>query len=227
MTCLYSGKWYKMPRCLKKEYISNINPLTIVLPVLIIPFLLFVILHAIKRCVLETKKAQDYLTRSREYDAFVSYDYNEEDQEFAENYTRMELEENYCPSFKLCLHRRDFKAAWDIMWNIRNAIQNSNSAIIVMSQEYVDSLWCKEEFEQLYVENMKDPAFKLFVIMMQPIEELYRTSEYMKSFFANKTYLERHDPKLYEKIGDYLSWVKKAKVHGEEGHEMQEMEELI
>ena len=150
---------------------------------------------------------------------------------FAENIIRFELEENCDPPFKLCLHRRDFKAAWDIMWNIRNSIQNSNSAIIVMSQDYVDSLWCKEEFEQCYIEHMKDPAFKLFVIMMRPAEQLNGTSEYMKSFFDSKTYLERDDPKLYQKIGDYLLWVKKAKVqrkkHPEEENEEQEMEELI
>ena len=96
-----------------------------------------------------------------------------------------------------------------------------------MSQEYVDSLWCKEEFEQCYMEHMKDPAFKLFVILMQPAEQLHGTSEYMKSFFESKTYLERDDPKLYEKIGNYLSWVKKAKLHNGQGYEIQEMEELI
>ena len=94
------------------------------------------------------------------------------------------------------------------MWNIRHAIQNSNSAIIVMSQDYIDSLWCREEFEQCYVEHMKDPAFKLFVVMMQPAKELKNTSGYMKSFFAKKTYLERDDPKLIWKIGDYLQLVK-------------------
>ena len=71
-----------------------------------------------------------------------------------------------------------------------NAIKNSNSAIIVMSQDYVDSLWCKEEFEQCYMEHMKDPAFKLFVIMMQPADSLENTSLYMDNFFVQKTYLE-------------------------------------
>ena len=153
------------------------------------------------------------------------------DQDFAENTIRIELEENFDLPFKLCLHRRDFKAACDIMWNIRNAIQNSNSAIIIMSQNYVDSLWCKEEFEQCYLEHMKDPAFKLFVILMQPVEELEETSEYMKSFFTIKTYLERNDPKIFKRITDYLLWVKKQKGvkknHLEEEHDEQEVKELI
>ena len=146
----------------------------------------------------------------------------------------MELEGKCDPPFKLCIHRRNFKAACDIMWNIRNAIQNSNRAIIVLSQEYVDSLWCKEEFEQCYMEHMKDPAFKLFVILMQPVEELEETSEYMKSFFASKVYLEGNDPKLFKKISDYLTEVKKPKdnrkirkINTNRHLEEQEMEELI
>ena len=85
--------------------------------------------------------------------------------------------------FKLCIHRRNFLAAWNIMWNINNAIKNSNSAIIVMSQDYLNSLWCKEEFEQCYFENMKDPAFKVFVVMMQPSQTLNINNEYVSVFF--------------------------------------------
>ena len=198
VTCLYSGKWNKIPRCLERQE-KTIDPLITVLPVLIILSLIFIIICILKRHVCVRKSFQRHFKRVKQYDAFVCYDYNDRDQEFAEKTITLELEEKCDPPFKLCLHRRDFKAAWDIMWNIRNAIQNSNSAIIVMSQEYVNSLWCKEEFEQCYMEHLKDPAFKLFVIMLQPIGELDGTSEYMKSFFANKTYLERNDPTLFKK----------------------------
>ena len=238
VTCLYIGEWYKIPKCLKRSNkspkMSNLNPLSIVLPLLILPLFILILSHLIWRHVCLKKKAQEYFTRIKDYDAFVCYEYNEVDQDFAEKRIRMELEEKCHPPFKLCLHRRDFRAAWDIMWNIRNAIQNSNSAIIVMSQDYVDSLWCKEEFEQCYIEHMKDPAFKLFVILMQPVEELEETSEYMKSFFASKVYLERNDPKLFKKISDCLIEVKKPKdkrkirkVNTNRNLKEQEMEELI
>ena len=92
-----------------------------------------------------------------------------------------------------------------------NAIRNSNSAIIIMSQDYINSLWCVEEFEDCYVENMKDPAFKLFVILMQPADTLNVTNEYIKSFFTKKTYLERDDPDLFKKIAEYLVWIKQPK----------------
>ena len=58
------------------------------------------------------------------------------------------------------------------------------------------------------MENMKDPAFKLFVILMQPAVSLNITNEYIKSFFKKKTYLEKDDPKLFQKIAEYLNQVK-------------------
>ena len=39
--------------------------------------------------------------------------------------------------------------------------------------------------------------------------------------------MDRNDPKLYEKIGDYLSRVKKVEVDNKEGEEMQQIEDLI
>ena len=107
--------------------------------------------------------------------------------------------------------KRDFKPSYTIKWNIWNAIKNSNSAIIVMSHSYVDSMWCRDEFEGCYVENLEDPSFRIFVIMMQQVDTLKNTDEYMKSFLASKTYLEKDDSKVFERIAEYLNWVKLPK----------------
>ena len=153
-----------------------------------------------------------YLLRDKEYDAFVCYDIT--DAEYAHQIIIDELEENCDPPFKLCIHKRDFKPSYTIKWNIWNAIKNSNSAIIVMSQSYVDSMWCRDEFEGCYVENLEDPAFRLFVIIMQPVDTLINTDEYMKSFFASKTYLEKDDPNVFERIAQYLYKVKQPQKNG-------------
>ena len=128
-------------------------------------------------------------------------------------------------------HSKDFTPGVHIKENIIEAIRNSNSAIIVLSQDFVDSIWCKEEFADCYIENMKDPAFRLFVILMEPVDNLENVSEYMKSFFEKKTYLLRNDPQLFQKIREYLEWVKKTKdankrgvaqAH-DEGHEIDQL----
>ena len=97
----------------------------------------------------------------------------------------------------------------NIIQIIETAIHNSNSAIIVMSQGYVDSKWCQIEFRECYLENALDPSFRIFVIMMEPEEPLQNTSIYMKKFFRETTYGLPSDPKLFYKIGKLLMEIQK------------------
>ena len=129
--------------------------------------------------------------RNREFDAFVLYHFDTDDH-FVTNHLSPELEET--KNFKLCIHSRNFTPGRDIKDNIEEAIEGSNSAIIIMSHGSVDSMWCKEEFTHYYIENMKDAAFNLFVIMMQPVDTLVNISPYIKIFFETKTYLLVDDP---------------------------------
>ena len=99
------------------------------------------------------------------------------------------LEEKYNPPFELCMHDRDFTPGQQILENIQEAIESSDSVIIVMSQYFVNSVWCKQEFTHCYIENMKDPAFRLFVIMMQPPDTLVNLSKHnMESFTRDIEY---------------------------------------
>ena len=145
--------------------------------------------------------------RERLFDAFVLYHFDSDDN-FIINNLLPELEETR--DFKLCIHSRNFTPDRDIKENIEEAIEGSNSAIIVMSQGFVDSMWCKEEFTHCYMENMKDAAFNLFVIMMQPADTLVDISPYMKTFFANKTYLKVNDPELFIKLATHLEHARES-----------------
>ena len=148
------------------------------------------------------------LKRNRQFDAFVLYHFDTDD-DFVVHQLVPELEE--IRSFKLCIHSRNFTPGRGITDNIEEAIEDSNSAIIVMSQGFVDSIWCKEEFTHCYIENMKDPSFSLFVIMMQPADTLINVSPCMKIFFANKTYLQINDPQLFTKLATRLDHARKEK----------------
>ena len=50
--------------------------------------------------------------------------------------------------------------------------------------------------------------------MMQPVDSLKNADEYMKNFFASKTYLEKDHPKVFEKIAQYLYNVKQPQKNG-------------
>ena len=135
--------------------------------------------------------------RKIKFDAFVPY-HSDTDHGFVVDTLLPELEKSR--GFNLCIHSRDFEPGQNINDNIEEAIEGSNSAIIVMSQGFVDSKWCKEEFTHCYIENMKDAAFNLFVIMMQPADTLVNLSNDMKTFIETKTYLDVNDPELFTKL---------------------------
>ena len=203
-SCLYSGQWSEKPKCVSK---SKDKAFILVIAILIVVFIpLALLISIVLWFKLRKTKNSPLFTRNREFDAFVCYD--EADANFAHGTIITELEKKPVSPFKLFVHQRDFKAGCDIMWNIFNAIKNSNSAIIVMSQNFVNAKWCREEFQLCYGENMEDPAFKLFVIMRQPVDTLENASEYMQSFFASKTYFLEEDPHLFDKVGEYLMSVK-------------------
>ena len=234
ITCMSTGRWSRPPRCLlmkpKETTSSFIEPL---LSVFVLVILIVIIMmrckiklkarrkQGVNRVemqvdvnlkemdeLLKDFRRQEFpgasgaqLRRNREFDSFVLYHLDTDDC-FVISHLLPELEENR--GFKLFIHSRNFTPGRDIKDNIEEAIEGSNSAIVVMSQGFVDSVWCKEEFTHCYIENMKDAAFNLFVIMMQPADTLVNISNYMKTFFANKTYLQKDDPDLFTKLAKHL-----------------------
>ena len=81
-----------------------------------------------------------------------------------------------------------------------------------MSQGFVDSPICREEFTKCLGENEKDPAFKLFIIMMNEVDTLVNVPENMQNYFQEKTYVKKDDPELFEKIGNHLKLMREYDV---------------
>ena len=133
------------------------------------------------------------LKRKREFDAFVLYHFDSDD-DFVVNSLIPELEE--VRNLRMNIHSRDFQPGCKIDENIE-AIKSSNNAITT-------SRWCADEFTHCYIEHVEDPAFKLFVIMMEPLERLTDVTPNMKTLFAEQTYLELEDPQLFTKLSRYL-----------------------
>ena len=160
ISCMYSGKWSAPPKC-SLTSISTIHPLFVVLPVLLFPlFILFVIIIVknkirskeqsqpdlkiynpveIDAILMEMKgtdrpllplKRQLDSKRNSFFDAFVLYHFDSNDN-FVLNHLVPELEEKR--KFRLFIHSRNFIPGHGITQNIEDAIEGSNSAIIIMS----------------------------------------------------------------------------------------------
>ena len=207
--CLYNGSWSDPPVCKNKQ--SRTDLMIILLPTgflltwCIIVVVLVIYIHRGRRRIVFRNII--VFRRQRQFDAYLCYAFDHDD-DFVMNTILQELEDNQDPPFKLFIHTRDFNPGLRIFDNIQTAINNSNTAIMIISQAFVNSIWCKEEFERCYIENMRDPAFQLFIIMMQPVGTLQNLTENMKNFFAQRTYIQRDDPDLIKKIAYSLAEVK-------------------
>ncbi len=218
-TCLLSGEWSSKSECtsISTEVDSNFTAtntlLFIGIPLLILVVCLlsaFVILLTKHKRSKKTSRSTGLRKRNKEADAFVSY-YSEDshpDQNFVKKVLCPKLELEQEDPFKLIIHERDFRAGTNIVTNIMNAIQNSNSAIILLSQDYVNSRWCRDEFEWCVEESKKDPAYELYVILMDPERKLTGLSDYMEQYLGSITYLKLTDPGLLKKIVEELSKIR-------------------
>ena len=142
--CQYSGTWTPRPVCKSLVYIH----LTIAGVSLAIIFMLIIAIIAVVRKQRKARnvKEKPIQKRNREFDVFVSYTYTGSI-DFVKNvvHPKLELEPN--PPFKIFCHTRDFHAATLIYQNILDGVKKSNCGIVLMTQEYIDSSWCREEFQ--------------------------------------------------------------------------------
>ena len=84
------------------------------------------------------------------FDCFVSY--ADEDRQFAFHDMMKNIEMNN--DIKLCFHQRDFIPGFEIGENITNAIHRSRKTVCVISFNYLNSHWCKFEFNMARMENI-------------------------------------------------------------------------
>ncbi len=225
--CQYGGYWKPIPECKQDSHVQN-NSKTIVIVLGIVTcviiafvFIAIVLWHHIKK---NRKQETNSLimeyqgTRNKSYDVFVSYfddsrfeDHPQRDEVW--NHVLPFLEQTCDPPFKVKVHPRDFLAGILIQENIVDAISNSNAILVMMSKEYAASTWCRAEFEEAIHEHREDNAFRILVIMLEPVEELGQLNAYMSSFIKNRTYLDINDHEIWHKIQNILQDIKEP-LHG-------------
>ena len=222
-TCQYSGMWTEQPVCIEETQPANMFTIhMIVLAILSVIIICIVIVITVKYWLQRKRRNslqrrhynnEEYVSlkkRNRKFDVFVSYNSEESEGKYVRQELQPKLERDHSPPFRLLLHERDFRADTLIYVNIVNAVKDSNSAIILLSQAYIDSRWCREEFEECMEENANDPSYRLFVILMEPFENLQRPSAYMTKYLRSRTFLQQSDPQLYKKLNQYLQEVRTA-----------------
>lgn len=231
ITCSWMGQWPQNYGCqpimetqilnTSKVHISddthgiNLIPVVVGLgsTVLVITIICVIILYIV------SIKRKNSLSRSDEFilpavlskvpesyrfDIFVSY--CDADSAFVyrgEDCFRLKLEGQ---GYLICLHGRDFLPGNAIEINIVGAVEQSKSIICLISRHFLNSEWCRFEFDLFRHQMRKNPKFKLFVILVDGEDTLSETEGLVWGYAQNYVYLsaldEHFDEKLFHALPD-------------------------
>ncbi|KAK3093175.1 hypothetical protein FSP39_012208 [Pinctada imbricata] len=119
------------------------------------------------------------------FDVFVSY--AEEDGDFVHNILLNKLEAEH--KYRLCIHARDFEAGRMIVDNIAENMTSSRQVLLVLSESFCKSKWCK--LEQLialdrWLNNESEP---IVMIMLEGIHSKNMNKD-MRILLSTTTYVQ-------------------------------------
>ncbi|MCL4140720.1 UNVERIFIED_CONTAM: hypothetical protein GTU68_029406 [Idotea baltica] len=130
------------------------------------------------------------------FDAFVSY--SSKDELFVTQILAPELERG-SPSYKLCLHYRDFPVGSFISDTIMGAVETSRRTILVLSENFIKSEWSRYEFRSAHHEVLRDRRKRLIVILLGEVPQRDLDPD-LRLYLKTNTFLKWGDNRFWEKL---------------------------
>lgn len=136
------------------------------------------------------------LDRDKVYDAFISYSHKDEESIVAELISNLE---NGPHAYKLCLHFRNWLPGEYISKNIAKSIEESRRTIIVLSEDFLNSVWGRMEFRTAHKKALEENMTRVIIILVGEIS-LDNLDEELKAYLNTNTYLNWGDPWFWNKL---------------------------
>ncbi|CAG5132609.1 unnamed protein product [Candidula unifasciata] len=144
--------------------------------------------------VFKMAKASD--DNERPYDAFISYSNKDEDFVIRQLAPRLE---NGDKKFKLCVHYRDFPVGACIAETIVRSVEASKRTILVVSDNFLDSEWCRFEFQTAHQQVLNERRNRVILILLHDLDS-DKLDSTLKVYMRTRTYLKYDDPWFWEKL---------------------------
>ncbi len=142
------------------------------------------------------KGDKDSDTREMDYDAFISYSHVDLPW-VKENIVEFLQSEEL--KFSVCLHERDWPVGVLITENILLSVQHSRRMIMVLSENYLQSEWCRMEFQAAHKEMLDGRENYLIVIALDNIS-LQQLPPEIDFYVKTHTYLEAKNEWFQKKL---------------------------
>ncbi|ESO90260.1 hypothetical protein LOTGIDRAFT_99343, partial [Lottia gigantea] len=131
----------------------------------------------------------------KRFDAFISYSSSNSDWVLDNLIHKLESPFDSHDALSLCIHKRDFVGGKSILLNIIDSIENSHHTIVVLSRQFIQSVWSMTEFKEAYEESVTKKRRHLIIIKYEDIQETEMDSM-LKRCIKTFTYIDAKDPKF-------------------------------
>ncbi|KAK2168447.1 hypothetical protein NP493_1225g02036 [Ridgeia piscesae] len=119
------------------------------------------------------------------YDAFVAHNSNDASWVVRHLLPRIETEGRY----RLCLHQRDWPIGREISENIVESIEASRKVIVVLSNNFAQSQWCRMELEMANHRRLSNWQNSLVLVLLETISPENQNAT-LRILLTTHTYLE-------------------------------------
>lgn len=131
--------------------------------------------------------------RDKLFDAFVSY--SSKDETWVAEVLAPALEPNY----KLCLHYRDFPVGAFLADTIVQAVESSKRTIMILSENFIKSEWCRFEFKSAHHQVLRDRKRRLIVVLLGEVPQKDLDPD-IRLYLKTNVYLQWGDKLFWEKL---------------------------
>nr|AEQ64876.1 toll-like receptor 4.4 [Ctenopharyngodon idella]AEQ64880.1 toll-like receptor 4.4 [Ctenopharyngodon idella] len=160
---------FDIDSCVHKKRLTIILSVCFVTLVVVLSVLAYRFQFYLQYCCILLRGYRSPGQQECSYDAFVIF--SSYDEAWVMN-ELMENLENGVPPIHLCLHMRDFQAGKSIASNIIDeGIMGSRKVIVVVSQHFIDSAWCRFEFELAQSRFVMERNANIIIIILEDVEE--------------------------------------------------------
>ncbi|XP_058980029.1 toll-like receptor Tollo [Musca domestica] len=161
-------------------------------------------------------KDMDKNEREKLFDAFISY--SSKDEAFVTEELAPLLEQGET-RYKLCLQSRDFPVGGYMSDAIVQAIDTSRRTIMILSENFIKSEWCRFEFKSAHQSVLRDRRRRLIVIVLGEVPQKDLDPD-LRLYLKTNTFLQWGDKLFWEKLRFALPDVpnNQRRPHGVGGH---------